>query len=108
MGDYSNTFFNKNTLRGMYQRFRKARGKMSKEEDIIKREFPPNMIECTLTRSQIISWTKKTHLRGWNEALQEMKKKIKSIRLSDFEDSLPQSLLLKDIEALKKEKQEGK
>jgi len=81
---------------------------MSKEEDIIKREFPPNMIECTLTRSQIISWTKKTHLRGWNEALQEMKKKIKSIRLSDFEDSLPQSLLLKDIEALKKEKQEGK
>ena len=46
--------------------------------------------------------------KGWNEALQEMKKKIKCIRLSDFEDSLPQSLLLKDIEALKKENQEGK
>ena len=51
---------------------------------------------------------KKYYNQGWNEALQEMKKKIKSIRLSDFEDSLPQSLLLKDIEALKKEKQEGK
>ena len=51
---------------------------------------------------------KETKIKSRNEALQEMEKKIKSIRLSDFEDSLPQRLLLKDIEALKKEKQEGK
>ena len=59
-------------------------------------------------KNGVIAYLKNKCDDNWNEALQEMKKKIKSIRLSDFEDSLPQSLLLKDIEALKKEKQEGK
>ena len=59
-------------------------------------------------KNGVIAYLKNKCDDNWNEALQEMEKKIKSIRLSDFEDSLPQSLLLKDIEALKKEKQEGK
>ena len=83
---------------------RKGARRMSKEELIkwIKREYSEDNDFYNELNDELDREFERRDIEIWNEALQEMGKKIRSIRLSDFEDSLPQSLLLKDIEALRK------